>query len=176
MGVKGAKNKKDQDKWNKFVSTLVEKAALPKTCLVRLTFTDSEGTKHEINNFDDLKELASSHGIIKMNCFLINIDIEVLALTFNAYQKRFKFEQDEFMKKHKLNLSKNNISDNDKQLLSKFVLSPLTTTKATLQRKFKSKKKKKKTESESSSPSINIMDMLNVNPPNNNNNNNSNEV
>merc|ERR1712228_973743 len=128
-------------KWNKFVSSLVEYAALPKTCLVRLTFTNSEGTKHEINNYDDLKQLSLSHGIISDNkhCITMNIDIEVLALTFDAYQKRFKYEQDEFMMQHKLNLSKNNISDTDKQLLSKFILSPLTTTKATISKQIKSK-------------------------------------
>merc|ERR1712228_103922 len=111
-------------------------------------------------------------GIISDNkhCITMNIDIEVLALTFDAYQKRFKYEQDEFMKQHKLNLSKNNISDTDKQLLSKFILSPLTTTKATISKQIKSKKK---TNSESTSPSINIMDMLHVNPPKSNNNNES---
>eukprot|EP01083_Nonionella_stella_P217464 780747_1 len=138
MGVKGAKNKKQQEKWNKFVSSLIKNAGLPSTCLVRLTFKNSEGITYEINNYDDLKELSEKYGIKNNNNYIrMNISIEVLALTFIEYQKRFKYEQNKYMKKHNIKTQNNNlISDKHKQILSKFILSPLTITNAIIQKKI----------------------------------------
>ena len=62
MGVKGAKNKKQQEKWNKFVSLLISNAGLPSTCLVRLIFMNPDGKKYDINNYNDLKELSTKYG------------------------------------------------------------------------------------------------------------------
>ena len=165
MGVKGAKNKKQQERWNKFISLLIENAGLPSTCLVRLTFTNADGQKYDINNYDDLKQLSQQYGDkqININYITMNIQIEVLALKFEEYQKRFKHEQDLYMKRNNIQLQQNKLlSQHDKQLLSKFVLSPLTTTKAVIQKKIKIP------DQPSLSQSPSIMDMLHVNQPINN--------
>ena len=130
MEVKRNKNKaKQQAKWNQFVSSLVKKAGLPTTTLVRLAFMNSYGNKYDINNYQDLTELSQKYGdkTIKQNYVTMNIIMEVLALTFDEYQKRFKYEQQQYMKRNNIKISPNNniLSQSHKMILSKFVLSPL---------------------------------------------------
>jgi len=158
-------NSKQQSKWNRFVASLIEHAGLPKTCLVRLTFMNTERQKYEITNYDELEKLATSYGDTHstLHYITLHIVIEVLALTFDEYQKRYKYEQDRYMKQHHIKpdaMHNNLLTPQQKALLTQFVLPALTTTKAVIQRRTKPATHNKQ---DSQSPSI--MDMLNVNQP-----------
>ena len=47
-----------EEKWQKFLASLIKNAGLPSTCLVRLIFMNSDGKKYDINNYSDLKQLS----------------------------------------------------------------------------------------------------------------------
>lgn len=161
MGVKNFKNKAQQDKWNRFVALLIQNAGLPSTCLIRLIFKDSQNKKYEISNYKDLKQLAIKYGDKNKtkNYITMNIIIEVMALTYDEYQKRFKYEQDKYLKLH--NIKNKSSSPSQLKILEKFVLSPLTSTNAIIQKPIKPKQSHARSPSESPS----IMDMLHVNQP-----------
>ena len=172
MGVKGAKDPKGQERWNRFRALLVEAAGLPTTSLVRLCFINSEGQQHELQNLDDLRSISKQYGTVHTDgdrCSVsLQIVIEVLALNVSEYRMRFKYEQELFMKEHQIESARSDsghgaLSELQKGRLSQFVLSPLTTTRAVIRKGLKQSEQSKQSASGSMSPAIDIMDMLNVN-------------
>lgn len=153
MGVKGAKDPKAQNKWNKFIALLVEAAGLPHTALVRLCFITADGQTYELQNLEDLQSISKQYGTINTDgdrsTTSLQIAIEVLALNISDYRMRFKYEQEQFLKEAQ--------NENTEDRLPQFVLSPLITTNAVIQKSYK------KRASSSVSPAIDIMDMLHVN-------------
>lgn len=138
----GAQLNEEQRKWNAFVASLTKQAGLPSTTLVRLSYVTSEEDSIEIPNHKELNKISKQFGNATQGYITMTILIEVLALDFEQFGKRFKYEYDRF-------IEKNQSQEMDKDLISQFKLEALTSTTAIIRQKRIDKPKKQDPKPES---------------------------
>ena len=138
----GSQLNEEQKKWNAFVASLTKQAGLPSSALVRLTFLTSEETKYEITNYKELNRISKKFGNVTQDYITSTILIEVLALNFDQFGRRFSYEYNAFIEKNKS-------QEMNKETVSTFKLPALTITTAIIRQKRHQKKLHQKSESSS---------------------------